>query len=104
MKHTPITAAKSVRALMERTSRIARTRPEFRAEQAYRQSLPAHERPGGGEWASAYQAYRLTAEQVHGPGRLLTDEQSLAIQQAIEIAMPELFAEYWEQLPQETRP
>lgn len=98
MKHTPQTAAIAVRALLERTSRIAKTWPDYYAEHAYRMSLPPAQRPDGTEWANAYQAYRLTAEQVHGPGATLTHEQSIAIQEAIQEAMPELFAEYWDSL------
>lgn len=98
MRHTPLSAALAVRALLERTSRIAKTWPDYHAEHAYRMSLPPERRPDGAEWANAYQAYRLTAEQVHGPGAKLTHEQSIAIQEAIQDAIPELFMQYWDSL------
>lgn len=97
MKHTPKSAAKAVRALLLRTSRIATTWAEYGQQQAHIFNLRPHDRPGDHVWVNAYQAYRLTAEQVHGPGATLTSEQSLAIQQAMQEAMPELFAEYWDQ-------
>ena len=98
MKPTPKTAAIAVRALLESTSRIARTWPEFWAERTYRKSLAPTDRTGGGVWANAYQAYILTSEQVHGPGARLEAEDSRAIQEAIQEAMPELFDEYWDGL------
>lgn len=104
VKHTPQSAARAVRSLLESTSKIAKTWPEFRQEQAYRQSLAPADRPGGGMWANAYQAYRLTAEQAHGAGARLSAEQSRAVQEAIQEAMPELFAEYWDGLPEEAQP
>lgn len=103
MQHTPQTAARAVRDLLERTSKIAKTWPEFWQEYKYRQSLAPGDRAGGGEWANAYQAYRLTAEQVHGPNAVLNAEQSRAIQEAIQEAMPELFAEYWDGLREEVQ-
>lgn len=103
MTHTPQSAARAVRALLERTSRIAKTWPEYWQEYKYRQSLAPADRPSGGEWANAYQAYRLTVEQVHGPNAVLNAEQSRAIQEAIQEAMPELFAEYWDGLREEVQ-
>jgi len=103
VKHTPKTAAVAVRALLERTSRIAKTWPEFWEERAQSKRLAPADRPGGSSWANAYQAYILTSEQVHGPGARLSAEESRAIQEAIQEAMPELFAEYWNGLAGEVK-
>jgi hypothetical protein len=96
MKHTPKTAAKAVRLLFLNSYRIAVTWGDYGQQQAHLASLPPRERASDQTWANAFQAYRLTAEQVHGPQAKLTQRQDLAIQKAVQEVMPELFAEYWE--------
>jgi hypothetical protein len=98
VKHNPHTASLAVRALLERTSRIAKTLADGRERDAHLHSLKPAQRPWDSTWANAWQAYRLTAEQVHGPTHILTGAEAQAIHEAVQVAMPELFADYWEEL------
>lgn len=86
-KHTPLSAARAVRALFEGS--IAKTWPEYHAD---------------GHKLNSYEATKIAQEQCNGidraAGRVASgpcsfEECSHAIAQVI----PELFAEYWEDLP-----
>lgn len=79
-QHTPQSAAKAVRVLLEST--IAKTWPEYF---------------DGAHRANAYEAAKLVQEQVYGVGKNDTDSFKVSML-AVQEIMPELFAEYWENI------
>lgn len=84
MKHDHASAALATRTILERCSRIATTWPEY------------HD---GEPKADAHLAYQIAKEQLHGPQARVSQEEAVRIGAALEVAIPELFAEYWQALP-----
>lgn len=89
--HTPATAARAIRALME--TRIAKTWPEYFAED--RSNL------------NSYTAAKMVQEQCNGidraAGRVADSPVTFReASEAVAEAMPELFAEYWDALPRQS--
>lgn len=103
MKHDPHSAAIAARSILEHTSRIAKTWPEYREQRAHSLSLAPRDRPDDKVWANAYQAYRLAAEQLCGAGKPVPERDYRDLTEAIQKVMPELFSDYWETLPAEGR-
>lgn len=79
-KHTPLSAAKAIRGLLEKD--IAKNWDEYF---------------DGEHKANAYTATLLVMEQCNGPAKR-TPVSFRRASQAVAKVMPELFAEYWEAL------
>jgi hypothetical protein len=82
--HTHHTAALAARAILERTSRIAKTWDEYFDT---------------GHRATAHMAHQLACEQLHGPQVRVDQAEAQRITAAVAEVMPELFSGYWEALP-----
>lgn len=101
--HTPLTAAKALRALVERD--IPKTLEDIEAQNEEVHAIPARFRGLSGRWMNAYKAYVLVKEQCNGLSRIPGQKPRTGptysgeeIQLAIQQVFPELFADYVEKL------
>lgn len=108
--HTPLTAAKAIRQLVE--ADIPKTLEDFEAQQLETQERvmlagPPAQRGLSGRWMNSYKIYLLVKEQCNGLPHIAGMRQPKTprpqydgseIQQAIQKVFPELFSDYVEAL------
>lgn len=90
MKHTPLTAAKAIRALFEEN--IAKTKSDYARQQNH-----------DGFWLDAHRETLLVQEQCNGidygiGGVAATPFSYDDCAEAVMEIMPELFADYWQEV------